>query len=318
MSSIQVFLDTDIGDDIDDAYALALILASPELELRGVSTVFKNTTARARQARTLLKVSGTIDVPVAAGCGGVMSPRIDYGAGTVDVEGRHMLPPFADAIAGVKPKQDPSSFPESELPAQDERSGVQLLIDTILGSDGEVIPITIGAMTNMAVALVSEPRIIPKIPRIVAMAGCFSEDRAEWNIRCDPTAAAVVCGSGVPVTFVGLDVTLRCMFSHSDLNRLFETDGAVASHLSAATREWRKHAMSTWKHGMPVLHDPLAVETLIDPNLVETTDGTVTVDLCSRDGYARTRLTAGSGPHRVCTGVRHRDAVDLWLDRVCG
>ncbi|MBI3922643.1 MAG: nucleoside hydrolase, partial [Armatimonadetes bacterium] len=74
----KVILDTDIGDDIDDAYALALILASKELELVGVTTVFRNVAARARQAKTILKLAGREEVPVAAGCGAPLSPRVIY------------------------------------------------------------------------------------------------------------------------------------------------------------------------------------------------------------------------------------------------
>ena len=313
-----IFLDTDIGDDIDDAYALALILASPELDLRGISTVFRNTVARSRQARTLLSLAGRSEVPVAAGCGGVVSPRIDYGSGPVDLDGRLVPAPFADVIRGTRPVQDPSSLPEGDLPPPDGRSGVSLMIDTILAGNGEVVPVTIGAMTNLAVALATEPSIIPLIPRVIAMAGCFFEDRAEWNVRCDPVAAAVVCASGVPVTFVGLDVTLKCMFAESDLERVYAAADPVGRHLAAATREWRTHAMESWKHGLPVLHDPLAVATLIDSSLVETGQGTVTVDLCGDGTYARTRFAPGAGPHTVCTGVRGRAAIELWLQRVTG
>jgi purine nucleosidase/pyrimidine-specific ribonucleoside hydrolase len=313
-----IFLDTDIGDDIDDAYALALILASPELELRGISTVFGNTVARARQARTLLKLAGRPEIPVAAGCGGVMSPRIDYGSGPVDVDGRLVPIPFADAILDVRPNQDATSLADEHLPPADRRSGVGLMIETILAGHGDVVPVTIGAMTNLAAALIAEPAIIRRIPRVVAMAGAFSRDQSEWNIRCDPVAAAVVCASGVPVTFVGLDVTMQCMFDDADLATLYAAEGAVCRYLADATRAWRNRANDTWKHAMPVLHDPLAVETLVDPTIVETRRGTVSVELCDEKAYARTRFAEGTGPHEVCTTVRGRDAVGLWLRRVTG
>ena len=313
-----IFLDTDIGDDIDDAYALALILASPELELRGVSTVFGNTAARSRQARTILQLAGRPDVPVSAGCGGVMSPRIDFASGPVDVGGRAVPEPFAKAILDVRHNQDRASLAEDELPRADARSGVVLMVDAILAGDGDVVPVTIGAMTNLAAALIAEPAIIPRIPRVVAMAGCFTREQAEWNVRCDPVAAAVVCASGVPVTFVGLDVTLQCMFDESDLGRLAAAGGPVCRYLSAATTAWQTRANETWKHGMPVLHDPLAVETLLDPTIVATERGTVTVELCDETQYARTRFAPGAGPHEVCTTVRSRDAIDVWLERVAG
>lgn len=317
MAAAPVFLDTDIGDDIDDAYALALILASPELELRGISTVFRNTAARTRQARTLLKLAGRTGVPVASGCAGVLSPRIDYSEGPVQVDGRPVLQPFADAIRDTPTPQDAASLAEDELPATDPRSGATLMIDAIRSGNGEVIPVTIGALTNLAVALVSDPRIIPMIPRVIAMAGWFSEERPEWNVRCDPVAAAVVCASGVPVTFVGLDVTLQCVFTPDDLERLFAAGDPVCRHLSDATRAWQAHTAHRRGHAMPVLHDPLAVATLINPGLVKTEQGTVDVGFCG-DCLGRTRFTPGAGPHSICTAVRGREAIDLWLARVTG
>ena len=106
----RIILDSDIGDDIDDAYALGLVIASPELALQGVTTVFMNTAARARQARTLLAVAGRGDVPVAAGCGAPLSPRITY-----------ETDPRQAYLEGRLPNQDSTCLPETDLPPCDPR-----------------------------------------------------------------------------------------------------------------------------------------------------------------------------------------------------
>ncbi len=335
---LPIVLDTDIGDDIDDAYALALILASPELDLRGITTVFKNTRARARQARTILEIAGRRDVPVAAGSNGVLSPRITYGepfATRSTEHGERRIPtPAAAALADERPRQDASAFPEEKLPPLHPAHGVDLLIELL--SEGSVIPVTIGAMTNLAMSLIKEPRLLETIPRIVCMAGCFDRQLSEWNIRCDPVAASIVFSSGIPVTVVGLDVTMRCRFNAEQVKRLHESDRPVAKNLSTATREWAERTRGGWKKGFPVLHDPLAILTLIDPDLVATRNGTVTVDTGNGEAYGYTlfhpsvvtgepgvfrpkdgeRHESGQGIHEVCVDVDAGRALEMWLDRV--
>ena len=117
----KLVLDTDIGDDIDDAYALALVLASRELELLGVSTVFGNTAARARQAQTILKLAGREDVPVAVGVPSPISPRVDLRRGVADngLAGQAVAWPTKCWLDGEVPCQDGASLPadqESKAP----------------------------------------------------------------------------------------------------------------------------------------------------------------------------------------------------------
>lgn len=305
----KVILDTDIGDDIDDAYALALILGSPELELLGVTTVFKNTPARARQAQTLLKLAGRADIPVAAGCGAVISPRVRWTESDL-AWGQVSLKRLAnDLLNDVRPGQDRTALPADQLPPPSRLHGVDFIIDTIMRHDGDVIPITIGAMTNLAMALIKEPRIAERIPRIVSMAACFDRLGAEWNIICDPVAAAVVFNSGIPMTVVGLDVTTKCVLNDAQLARLRGSDRPVAKNLAAATQAWGGK--------YPTLHDPLAVETLIKPDIVQTRNGTVTVELSGDETYGYTTFSgARQGPHDVAVSVKSDEATELWLQRV--
>jgi len=305
----KIILDTDIGDDIDDAYALALILGSGELDLVGVTTVFKNTPARARLAQTILKLAARGEVPVAAGCGAVMSPRVTYREADL-AEGQVSLGLAArELLQDERPKQCVAALPEEDLPALCRSHGVDFLVEAIMAGAGDIIPVTIGAMTNLAMALVKEPRLLRKIPRIVSMCGCFESERTEWNISCDPVAAGIVFGSGVPMTVVGLDVTLQVVLTEDERARVLSSDRPVARCLTEATRAWERR--------MPVLHDPLAVETLIRPEVISTRRGSVTVELGGGDTYGRTTFAPGDGgPHEVGTVVNADEAKSLWLERV--
>lgn len=303
----KVILDTDIGDDIDDALALGLILASSELELLGVTTVFKNVAARAAQARTILKAAGRSEVPVAAGCGAVMSPRVTY---------------LGDArrayLEGELPNQHAMSLPEAELPPLDARHGVDFLIDTLMAGAGDITVVTIGAMTNLAMAMVKEPRILSRLPRVVSMAAAFDRLESEWNIRCDPVAAATVLDSGVPMRIVGLDVTTKVQFRRSDIEALRASPRPLAGALARSIAAWE--ANSGWAHtvhGLPIMHDPLAVATMIDPGVVQWRRGIARVELQGAETYGYTLFHEDSaGPHEHACQVNVEAALDLWISRV--
>ncbi len=303
----KIILDTDIGDDIDDALALGLILASPEVELLGVTTVFMNTAARGRQARTVLSAAGRRDVPVSAGCGATLSLRLDVG-----------LDPRAAYLAGELPNQDASCLPEAQLPPADPRHGVDFLIDTLMAGAGDITVVTIGAMTNLAMALVKEPRLIARIPRVLAMAAAFDRQMAEWNIRCDPVAAALVLHSGVPVDLVGLDVTTQVQFRAADLAALAASPSPLCANLSRAIAAWAAH--SGWAHqidGRPIMHDPLAVATLLDDGLVTWRRGRANVELQGEATYGYTTFALDeNGPHRYAAAVNATAALDLYIHRL--
>ena len=303
----KVIFDTDIGDDIDDALALGLILASPELELLGVTTVFKNVVARAAQARTILRAAGRPEVPVAAGCGAVMSPRVTYAG-----DARRAY------LEGELPNQHAISLPEAELPPLEPRHGVDFLIDSVMAGAGDITIVTVGAMTNLAMAMVKEPRIISRIPRIVSMAAAFDRQVSEWNICCDPVAAAIVLGSGVPMRIVGLDVTMKVQFRRADIEALKASPRPLAKVLAQSIAAWE--ARSGWAHtvrGLPIMHDPLAVATIIDPSLVQWRRGTATVELQGAQTYGYTLFQQDDeGPHEHAYEVNADAALDLWISRV--
>lgn len=238
----RVILDTDIGDDIDDAFALALAIASPELELLGVTTVHGPVEKRARIARKLLESAGAGEIPVYPGFAGCGSP---------DHEPNQA--PWAPAT-GLQP------------PAQ---AAVDYLVQAIEDSPGEITLITIGPLSNVAQALEVQPAIAEHLKQIVIMGGSVyrgyagaAEPVAEYNIACDPRAAGRVFECGARLTVVPLDATGTLALPWKDIEAIRASATPLARALSELLPLWQQGAAR-----QPVLHDPLTVGLVIDPTL---------------------------------------------------
>ncbi|HYK86699.1 MAG TPA: nucleoside hydrolase [Ktedonobacteraceae bacterium] len=243
---MSVLIDTDIGDDIDDAFALALALQSPELEVRGVTTVFGDTQRRGQLASYLLKVFGREDIPVAAGVG----QPIQY---------RHRP-------SGV---QQAALLDRSiVLPPLSPRSGPELIVETALAQHGQLTLLCLGPLTNVATALQLEPHLFMAIGNIVVMGGSSNMPFPEWNVRSDARAAQIVLGAGIPVTLLGWNVTTRCQLRESDIERLLCTPTPQAQLLSRLLAIWQRHR-PRWHPALPYLHDPLTIVALCAPQLLE-------------------------------------------------
>jgi purine nucleosidase/pyrimidine-specific ribonucleoside hydrolase len=231
--TIKVIIDTDIGDDIDDAYAIAYALRCPELEIVGITTVLGNAGAKARIAAHLLREAGMRGIPVHAGCG---------------------LP----LLQPAEPDRLPNQYiPEemADLPIASAHA-VDFIIETAMNAPGEIELLAIGPLTNVAMALRKEPSIASRIKRIVIMGGSYYFHFVEWNVYCDPEAADIVFRSGVPLDAVGMDVTRHCLMSEAQWNRMESgADRREVAMLLRLTERWR----SGTGRKRPILHDALAV-----------------------------------------------------------
>ena len=248
---MSVLIDTDIGDDIDDALALALALQSPELEVRGVTTVFGDTQRRGQLACYLLKVFGREDIPVAAG----VEQPIQY---------RHR----------------PSGVPQAALldrsvvlPPLSSHSAPELIVETALAQHGPLTLLCLGPLTNIATALQLEPHLFMAIRRIIMMGGSSNVPFPEWNVRSDARAAQIVLGAGIPVTLLGWNVTTRCQLRESDIERLRCSPTPQTQLLSRLLAIWQRHR-PRWHPALPYLHDPLTIVALCAPQLLEFTEMT--------------------------------------------
>ena len=273
MEKQKIILDCDPGHD--DAVAIMLAAKAPNLELLGITTVAGNQTLEKtqRNACRVLQWIGA-DVPVYAGCDRPMV-RSQVVAG--DIHGDSGL--------------DGPVFPLLSKTAEREHA-VHYLIRTLVESEGDIIVVTTGPMTNLAMAMRLEPRSVEKIRRIVLMGGSYGNGNvtpaAEYNIIADAEAAYVCFTSGRPITMVGLDVTRKVLCYPSVTERMAKVN-TCASRLFV---DLMAHFCKTQKeiYGMEggPLHDPVTIASLIDPELLTTKPMNVQIDLRSTQSYGRT------------------------------
>ena len=285
---IPVVLDTDIGGDIDDAFALALVLASPELDLRAVTTVSGDTQARARIAAKLLAEAGHRDVPVAAGEGG---KKLDISQAA-----------WAEGFTS---------------PALRRERAIDLMKAEIERGHGETVLVAIGPLTNIAALLKQHPDDKKRIKRIVLMGGSIargyypnSGPTTEYNIAADVSASQAVFSSGVPIEMAPLDVTSRLQVETPQRERLFSQPGPMIGALHELYALWAKATPDL--QGIPTLHDPMAVSLLIDSGLCTTKRMAIEVDergmtLASAGGPSNATVAVETDPVRF---------IDFYLRRV--
>lgn len=246
----RLILDTDIGTDVDDCLALALILGSPELQLDGVTCVYGDVDLRARMVLKLLRLRGRTDIPVFAGARRpLLGRRPVYWGGH---EGQGLLDPEDESLI---------SSPDH---------AVDYLVRTVMDNPGQIHLVAIGPLTNVALAFLREPRLPTSLAQLTIMGGACrgpgSLDLAvaEHNIKCDPEAAHVVLSAGAPTNLVPLDVTTLVRIRTEDAARIRAV--GTPFHLAVATQveTYPPFHRRGWTH----LHDPLAAATLIRPDLV--------------------------------------------------
>ncbi len=254
MSKRLCILDTDIGDDIDDAFALYFLLNEKDADLLGVTTVFRNTFQRAKMASYLIhafhrdiKVYPGIDEPLRAKVEDLIPPEIKAKE-KLDERGKYYLPQY---------------LPEMDSAPVEDESGVDYLIREIRNHPNEIIVFAIGPLTNIATAMKKAPDIIPLIKELRIMGGEPTRCFKEWNIFCDPEAAAIVYQSGVNLSAVGLNVTMQCKLVASYRKQLESINDAKYRLLSEMMRKWFAH----YEFAEPVMHDPLAVLSAFYPVL---------------------------------------------------
>lgn len=278
---VPLLLDTDLGDAIDDAFALAFALRSPELDLRAVTTVIDDNGLKARLAWKLLGLYNRRDIPLARGAPEpLLAPRTPSSSRQYDVLTRDDL-----------------------LPQAAQRPAAQLIVEMVRQSPGISIA-AIGPLTNLALALKLDPSIKSGIARIYLMGGAYQSHEAEYNIRVDPHAARIVFESGVPVTAVGLEATRPLVLRQDDLARLrLASDPAGLMLLRLLELNGAER---------PVLYDPLALAVIIKPDLVRFQEAFVTVGEDGRTGLSPT----GSARALLGLDVDAGRALDLIISRV--
>jgi inosine-uridine nucleoside N-ribohydrolase len=268
-----ILIDCDPGHD--DAIALLLAAASPELELVGVTTVAGNQTIEktTENALKVLELAGA-DVPVAAGASAPLVRAASVAAhvhGASGLDGPELPSPRRSAVTG---------------------HAVEFMAERIRERQGALTLVPTGPLTNVALLLALAPDARPE--RIVLMGGSVGEGNrtpaAEFNVWADPEAARRVFESGIDVTMIGLDVTHRAYVTaeETELLRAAGRVGAVTAELLDFYALWHRRSYPDLA-GSP-LHDPVAVAHVLDPRLVEVRAAAVEVDCGWEQGRGRTNV----------------------------
>ena len=304
----RILLDTDPG--IDDACAILLALASPELSLEGLSTVHGNCSLEqaTRNALSILELANAGHIPVAKGC---------------------ELPLVQPSLLAPETHGD-NGLGYAQLPAPRARPtvqhGIDFLIEKILASPGEMTLVAIGPLTNVALAIRQEPRIVAALKELVIMGGAIRHEGnttalAEFNTYVDPHAAHIVYHASIPTTLVPLDVTYQCLLTANDVQRLNKIDSPLTKLVVDATRFYMEFHDEYQSIQGCVINDPLALALTFAPELCTYQEMPVDVDLSGGislgktigDFYNYDRKPANL---KVALGVKARDFMELFLEKV--
>ena len=257
-SPIPVIVDFDIGDDIDDSFALALLLTSPQIELRGVSTAWGDTTLRVRLVERLLRELGRDDVPVFAG----MQTTSHNGFTQARWASGPHLPGGVDPPAKLQPPPGGS---------------IDFMLQQARSHPGEITLLALGPLSNLAAAISRDRVAFQQFKQVVMMGGSIRQGysrsdydppqppSAEYNIFTDPASARTVFGSGVPIVMMPLDST-QLRLDDQKRNALFSHGSALTDAVALMTLQW-SNANQPWVSATPTLYDVVPVSWLLQPSL---------------------------------------------------
>jgi inosine-uridine nucleoside N-ribohydrolase len=256
---VAVILDTDIGDDIDDAWALSVCVRHPRTKLLGVTTVHRDTELRAAEARLLLEAAGVGGVGVAAGSRDGLDRIFELHRNCQ-----------ADVLSG-----------EDEKRLRPGRTdGVRFLAELIRANPGCTL-LPVGPFTNVGRLVEEFPEAFAMLGRLVIMGGHIRPDlpHPEYNASVDPRATRLMFESGKPIKMIGLDVTLRCVMTPEDLAAIEAKGTPLSRSIMTMTRLWQKAgAQPGQPPRMPCVHDPLAALACADDDIVTTQPMHITID----------------------------------------
>ena len=265
---IDLILDTDIGDDVDDVFALLLAARHPEVRLKAVTTVFGQADERARLARHMLELAGRIDVSVAAGARETLDGRDPTGGGGATMAS-------APGLVGT-----PGGEPWERLGAAlDARPATDVLIELIRGATRPIVLAAIGPLTNVASALRRAPDLAQKLDQLVLMGGRLGDgaQRGEHNFNCDPAATRIVLESGARLRIGTWEVTAQARLTREHVARLRAGDAACQS-AAAQLETYLAHRSRDWTS----MYDPLSMTLAYTDRYLKTRPMTLALDTAER------------------------------------
>ncbi|MFM1684155.1 pyrimidine-specific ribonucleoside hydrolase RihA [Aeromonas salmonicida] len=306
--ALPVILDCDPGHD--DAIALILALASPELKVLAVTTSAGNQTQEKtlNNALRILTLLGRDDIPVAAGASKPLA--------------RELV--IADNVHGESGLDGPT-LPDPAFAPQ-AMTGLELMAKSLRESPEPVTLVPTGPLTNIALLLAAHPELKPNIARIVLMGGAAGAGNwtpaAEFNIYVDPEAADMVFKSGIPITMCGLDVTHEAQVMDEDIARVRAIANPVARCVAGLLDFFMiYHRDPKWGFAGAPLHDPCTIAWLLAPGLFHgiecrvdiETRGLHTTGMTVVDRY---QLTGKPANALVLLGLDRPGFIDLLVERL--
>jgi inosine-uridine nucleoside N-ribohydrolase len=268
----KIILDTDIGDDVDDAFALALAMRSPEVEMVGITTAWGDTALRARLVQRFLKENGAAEIPIAVGIATKSTANFSQ-----------------------------SRWAQDGSPFKRKLDAVDFLLEQARKAPGEITLVAIGPLTNVGAAIERDAATFKKFKRVVLMGGSIRKGygdlgyapdhgpQPEYNIYSDVAAAQKLFASGVPVFMMPLDST-QLMLDEVKRNILFSAGTAMTNSLAALYYQW----VESNRTPTAMLFDVMAVVYVVQPELCPVTEFHITVDAqgFTRPGAGATNASA--------------------------
>ncbi|MGB9800816.1 MAG: nucleoside hydrolase [Thermanaerothrix sp.] len=305
---VRILIDTDPG--IDDALAILLALASPEVQVEGISVVFGNCAVDqgVRNALAVLDLVHAPQIPVARG---MERPLVQPLLLAPETHG--------DTGLGYARLPEPTRQPHP-------RHGMDLIVEMARSAPGEITLVALGPLTNLAMALRREPRLVNWLRRVIIMGGAIRHQGnttplAEFNVYCDPHAAHIVYHSGLPITLVPLDVTYQVVLKPEHVNYLLSFESPVAHFIADATRFYMEFHDAYQQIEGCVINDPLALAVAFAPDLVGTEAHFVDVDISGGVSMGKTfadfyRMTGKPTNMEVALTVDHTRFINLFVERM--
>ncbi|MTV39644.1 nucleoside hydrolase [Duganella radicis] len=288
----KVIVDMDIGDDIDDAFALGLLLQSPEIDIVGITTAWGDTALRAQLLERMLRETGHSNIPVAQGIRATGNPQ-----------------PFTQARYAQR----------GALPAKID--AVDFMLDQIKRQPGQITLLALGPLTNIGAAIQRDAATFGKLKQVAMMGGSVRSGYRksqyvpsrpadkEYNIVSDIAGAQKLFTSGVPIVMMPIDST-QIRLDEVERNALLGHGSRITDQLALLYHQWI-NAYQPWSSNMPSLFDVVPVAWMLDPTVCPTTPLRIVVD---NEGY--TREQAGAPNAQVCLASDQKRFFEIFMPRL--
>jgi len=308
MSPKRIIIDTDPG--IDDALAILLALASPELSLEGLSIVHGNCSLEqaTKNGLSVLELASASHIPLAKGC---ELPLVQPSLLALDTHGNTGL--------GYAKLPEPRIKPVVQ-------HGCDFLIEQVMSNPGEITLVAIGPLTNVAMAIRKEPNFAKSLKELIIMGGAIRHEGnvtalGEFNVYVDPHAAHIVFHAGIPTTLVPLDVTYQCILTAQDVERLLKIDAPIPKFIRDTTNFYMEYHDSHQGIKGCIINDPLALALAFAPELCDYQELPVDVDISGGVSMGKTladfyNFDKKPTNMKVALGVRAREFMELFLERM--